>query len=514
MRTEEHASDDQLMALLVADEESCVFKDTSDHVENCPACQRRLDELAGDNSTKNETRELLGNYQWEELSSCRRLSSVGLEAVTAQCLKCLETPSHPEMLGRLGRYEIERVVGAGGMGVVLKGFDTELNRPVAVKMLAQHLSGVGAARERFARESRAAAAIIHENVVSIHNVEADRETPYLVMQFIAGESLQDRVDRTGPLNVRQVLRIAVQVAAGLTAAHEQGVIHRDIKPSNILLESGVERVLITDFGLARTVDDASLTRTGIIAGTPAYMSPEQANGDAVDQKSDLFSLGSLIYFMATGHPPFRADRAMGVLNRICTHRHKPLWQVAEQIPDELSVLVDQLLEKRPAKRSLSADHVHGRLTTLLANLQQPRNSILRRFKRCVYRYPMRIASLVVVFSLALAAFLGAMLISTVPGEDSSRQAAQQQVASQAEVMVEQSSGPSVRDAIDSSESLQFAEGIEEMRNQLDALTKSPTLSPSGTTMPLKSNDLQLLFQRLERLQQSHIDESHSSEEEK
>ncbi|MEM6366648.1 MAG: serine/threonine-protein kinase, partial [Planctomycetota bacterium] len=383
------------------------------------------------------------------------------------------------------------------------------NRPVAVKMLAQHLSGVGAARERFARESRAAAAVIHENVVSIHNVEADRETPYLVMQFVAGESLQDRVDRTGPLNVRQVLRIAIQVAAGLTAAHMQGVIHRDIKPSNILLESGVERVLITDFGLARTVDDASLTRTGIIAGTPAYMSPEQANGDAVDQQSDLFSLGSLIYFMATGHPPFRADHAMGVLNRICTHRHKPLWQVAEQVPDELSVLVDQLLEKRPGKRSPSADYVHGRLTTLLANLQQPRNSILRRFKRCVYRYPVRIASSLVVLSLGLIAFLGALVLSTTPVEDSSSLAA----THRDQVMSGRSIGPSVGAAIDPMELRRFDEGIEEMRNQLDALTKSPPLSPPSMTMPMNSNDLQSLFQRLERLQQSDISESHPSEEE-
>lgn len=506
MRSKEHASDDQLIALLVADEESCEFKDTSAHVENCPACQRRLDELAGDNSTDNEAGELLGNYQWDELSSCRRLSNAGLEAVTAQCLKSLETPSHPEMLGRLGRYEIERVVGAGGMGVVLKGFDTELNRPVAVKMLARHLSGVGAARERFARESRAAAAIIHENVVSIHNVEADRETPYLVMQFIAGESLQERVDRTGPLNVRQVLRIAGQVAAGLTAAHKQGVVHRDIKPSNILLESGVERVLITDFGLARTVDDASLTRTGIIAGTPTYMSPEQANGDAVDQRSDLFSLGSLIYFMATGHPPFRADRAMGVLNRICNHRHKPLWQVAEQIPDELSVLVDQLLEKRPAKRSPSAAHVHGRLTTLLSNLQQPRNSILRRFKHCLYRYPMRIAASLVVLSLGLTALLGVLIASKDPSENASSQAAP--------IRDQRIIGSSVEAVIDPVESHQFAKDIEEMRNQLDSLTESPPLSPPGITIPMNSNDVQLLFQRLERLQQSHFDESHLSEEEK
>ena len=196
--------------------------------------------------------------------------------------------------------------------------------------------------------------MVHEHVVAIHDVEAQGDVPFLVMQYVAGESLQARVDREGPLDAKEILRIGIQAAAGLAAAHEQGVIHRDVKPANILLEKGVERVLLTDFGLARTVDDASLTHTGVVAGTPHYMSPEQANGQATDHRSDLFSLGSVLYFVATGHPPFRAERAMGVLNRICHDPHRPLWQVDNQIPDELSVIVDRLLDKRPAKRFDSA----------------------------------------------------------------------------------------------------------------------------------------------------------------
>ena len=323
---------------------------------------------------------------------------------------------------------------------------------------------------------------------------------------------QDRVDRDGPLDAEQLLRIGVQITSGLSAAHEQGVVHRDIKPSNILLECGVERVLITDFGLARTVDDASLTRTGVIAGTPSYMSPEQANGDLADRRSDLFSLGSLIYFMATGHPPFRADRAMGVLNRICTHRHKPLWQVAEQLPDELSVLVDQLLEKRTAKRIASADQVHDRLTALLASLQQPRNSVLHRFKRCGYRYPRQVASSAVVIVVGLAAIVGAAFSSTTPVEDSSSGTAQSNVPTVRQATAEAPIGASDVGILNSLESLEFTRGIEELHNQLDTLTESPPLLPAGGGNPEESNNLQSLYQRLDRLQQSDLNESRPSKE--
>jgi serine/threonine protein kinase len=370
-----HADDAELGFLLLGDEDSDEYRAAAAHIETCEACRNRLEAMSGSRRFDDEARQLLSGYPWEDFSRSQSAEPnvVAVPDLT-QSLDFLSPPSHPEMLGRLGRYEIERVVGTGGMGIVLKAFDTELNRPVAIKVLARHLAHRGAARQRFTREAKAAAAIVHEHVVAIHNVEADRNVPFLVRQYVAGESLQARVDREGPLDVKEILRIGIQAASGLAAAHEQGVIHRDIKPANILLENGVERLLLTDFGLARTVDDASLTHTGVVTGTPHYMSPEQANGDSTDHRTDLFSLGCVLYAMATGHPPFRAERAMGVLNRICHDRHRPVWAVNPDIPDELSEIIDQLLEKRPSRRYASAADVQEALARLLSCVQQhPRN---------------------------------------------------------------------------------------------------------------------------------------------
>src|SRR5206468_6079026 len=138
-------------------------------------------------------------------------------------------------------------------------------------------------------------AVTHENVVTIHEVNGNAKIPYLVMQFVAGVTLGDKLEKTGPLGVKEILRIGAQIAQGLAAAQKQGLVHRDIKPGNILLENGVERVKITDFGLARAVDDVGFTQTGQVTGTPQYMSPEQAMGEHVDHRSDLFSLGSVLY---------------------------------------------------------------------------------------------------------------------------------------------------------------------------------------------------------------------------
>lgn len=385
-----------LSVLLDGDETHRDFQQVSTHVEACAHCQHQLTELAGQRHEWEQISDLLRSYPDSELEALHSSSSThaafatgtqqAATAGTNQQLRehlggLLEPPQHPEMLGRLGRYEIEGVIGSGGMGVVLRGFDTELHRPVAIKILAQHLAHSGAARQRFARESRAAAAVVHEHVVAIHDVDTDGKTPYLVMQYVAGESLQARVDRDGPLLVKEVLRIGAQTAAGLHAAHSQGVVHRDIKPANILLERGIERVLVTDFGLARTVDDASLTHTGVIAGTPHYMSPEQALGQATDLRTDLFSLGAVLYFMATGHAPFRAEKAMGVLNRICHEPHRPVWEVNPDVPDELSDIIDRLLSKKVSRRYASAIEVHQQLSHTLASLQQPRPLAFRKTKR-------------------------------------------------------------------------------------------------------------------------------------
>src|SRR5262249_50004089 len=157
---------------------------------------------------------------------------------------------------------------------------------VAIKVLTAPLAASGTARQRFAREARAAAAVRDDHVVAIHAVEDRGPVPYLVTEFIDGCTLEALVRRGGPLGVKEILRIGLQVASGLAAAHKQGLIHRDVKPANVLLENGVQRVKLTDFGLARAVDDASLTQSGLIAGTPTYMSPEQANGEPVDHRSD------------------------------------------------------------------------------------------------------------------------------------------------------------------------------------------------------------------------------------
>src|SRR5262245_47906815 len=239
-------------------------------------------------------------------------------------LDFLAPSRRPGSLGRLGHYEVFEVVGAGGMGIVLRAFDQKLHRVVAIKVLLPALASSGSARHRFVREARAAAAVTHDNVIDIHGVEDDGPIPYLIMQFIAGQTLQQKLDRTGPLPVKEILRLGIQIADGLAAAHRHGLVHRDVKPANILLENGIERVKITDFGLARAVDDATVTQSGLIAGTPEYMSPEQANGEKVDSRSDLFSLGSVLYALGAGHPPFRADTALAVLRRVCEDTPRPL----------------------------------------------------------------------------------------------------------------------------------------------------------------------------------------------
>lgn len=373
-------NDDNLAILLEGADGSEPFRRAANHVEACSACQERLTELSADADYWSAQREMLqpapGDEPHAGILNRTRLTETcpwrRYEVDETTIKDLLAAPSHPEMLGRLGRYDIERIIGAGGMGIVLKGFDTELNRPVALKLLAPHLARVGAARQRFAREARAAAAVAHEHVVPIHNVESEHATPFLVMQYIAGESLQARVEREGPLSVSEILRIGVQAAAGLAAAHAQGLVHRDVKPANILLEHGVERAYLTDFGLARASDDASLTCTGVVAGTPHYMSPEQADGLPLDHRSDLFSLGSVLYFMATGHPPFRADRPMAVLKRTCHDPHRPAWECNAEIPDALSAIIDRLLEKSPSRRFATALQLQEQMSSVLANVQQGR----------------------------------------------------------------------------------------------------------------------------------------------
>jgi WD40 repeat protein/serine/threonine protein kinase len=359
------------------------------HLDACPRCQRAVEELASGGRSWSEVAAHLGAEEpggEPEPALARAVRELAggcpdqtrTDATTADepagsdgDLSFLAPSDKPGHIGRLGHYEVLEVVGRGGMGVLLRAFDEKLHRVVAIKALAPQLANSATARQRFSREAHAAAAVVHEHVVAIHAIEDGGPVPYLVMQFVAGMSLEDRIRQAGRLDVKEVLRIGMQTASGLAAAHAQGLVHRDVKPANILLENGVQRVKLTDFGLARAVDDASLTQSGVIAGTPLYMSPEQARGESVDHRSDLFSLGSVLYAMCTGRPPFRATTTMAVLKRVCEEEPRPVREVNPDVPDWLEAVIDKLLAKEPAQRFQSAAEVAELLGQYLAHLQQP-----------------------------------------------------------------------------------------------------------------------------------------------
>lgn len=277
----------------------------------------------------------------------------------------------PGSLGSLGNYSVLEVIGRGGMGIVFRAMDSKLNRVVAIKVLAPGFAGNAQARKRFAREAQAAAAVSHDHVVTIHAVDDGEKVPFIVMECIVGQSLQQKLDKVGALGLKEILRIGTQIASGLAAAHKQGLVHRDIKPANILLENGIERVKITDFGLARATDDVGITQSGQITGTPQYMSPEQAMGQPVDPRSDLFSLGSVLYTMCTGRPAFRGDSTIAVLRRLCDDSPRPIGEMNAEIPEWLIEIIDRLMRKKPEDRIQTAAEVAELLNQHLAHLQQP-----------------------------------------------------------------------------------------------------------------------------------------------
>jgi hypothetical protein len=280
-----------------------------------------------------------------------RSENAGTEGLS---LHFLAPSDRPGMLGRMDHYDILEMVGKGGMGLVLKAFDTRLHRVVAIKVMAPHLAADATARKRFEREAQAGAAVNHKHVVAIHAVEAQHNPPYLVMEFIEGRSLSGRIHDEGPPEVKEIVRLGSEIASGLAAAHERGLIHRDIKPANILLENKTERVKITDFGLARAAHEARLTQSGLVTGTPKYMSPEQALGQSLDARSDLFSLGSVLYFLCTGKAPFHAGNTLAVLNQVVKDGPPPIQELNPAIPNWLCDLVAKLQAKDAAQRIQSA----------------------------------------------------------------------------------------------------------------------------------------------------------------
>ncbi len=343
------------------------------HLNDCWECQRVLETVAADSKLWNALpRQLTSHVSHQVSDAAEETATFEHRDVQFDLLKKYLGPTdHPEMLGRIGSYEVCGLIGQGSTGIVVKALEARLNRYVAIKILAPAFASNGSARRRFEREARAVAAVSHEHVVPIFAVDEFRGIPYIVMQYVPGSSLNQRVEQAGPLDTCQVVRIGLQVARGLAAAHEQGIVHRDIKPANVLLENSVDRVLVTDFGLARVADEAAMTRSGTIAGTPQFMSPEQAMGENIDHRSDLFSLGSTMYTACTGRPPFRADTVFGVIQRVCECQARPIRETNPEIADWLEAMISKLMSKRREDRFDSASQVAEVLSHELAHLQNP-----------------------------------------------------------------------------------------------------------------------------------------------
>ena len=331
-----------------------------EHIGQCSKCQQSLEQIAGEQAMWDGLKHL-GNLETKPPADVR----------LANLVEFLTPSEDPQFIGRLGCYDVCGIIGQGSTGLVLKALETRLNRFVAIKVLAPNLASNGAARKRFEREGRAIAAVSHEHVVPIYAVDEFRGLPYIVMQYIPGLSLLQRMDKSGALNTCEVVRIGLQVARGLAAAHGQGIIHRDVKPANVILEQSVDRVMVTDFGLAQVADEATMTRSGTISGTPQYMSPEQARGESLDPRTDLFSLGSLMYAASTARAPFRAETVFGIIHRVCETEPRPIRELNTEIAPWLADFIGKLMAKRPADRFASAEIVANLLESELAHLQNP-----------------------------------------------------------------------------------------------------------------------------------------------
>jgi hypothetical protein len=282
----------------------------------------------------------------------------------------------PPIKGLSDRYAIERELGRGGMGTVYLARERRLDRFVALKVLPPEFAAVPDLRERFLRETRLAAGFSHPNIVPVFAVEESDEALAFAMGFVEGESLAARVERDGPLSRRDAVRLLQDVGYALAYAHGRGVVHRDIKPDNIMIERATGRALVMDFGIARAIapvsQSAGLTRVGEVVGTPEYMSPEQASGDAVDGRSDLYSLGLVAWFAATGRTAMTGESTQRILVRQLTEVVPPVTALRSDLPKALSDVIDTCCAKEPAARFQSAEALVEALdATQLATAEIP-----------------------------------------------------------------------------------------------------------------------------------------------
>jgi serine/threonine protein kinase len=330
--------------------------------------------------------------------------------------RSLHPPLAREPLGAIDHYDLLEPLGSGGMGFVYKAFDRRLHRLVALKVLSPNVATIGAARQRFTREAQAAATINSPHVVPIHTVAQVAGLPYLVMSLVDGPDLQSWIVQHGPLSIVGSLRVAQQIASGLQAAHRQGIVHRDVKPANILFQPSIMQASLTDFGLALVADEASLTHSGFTAGTPSFMSPEQARGEAIDARSDWYSLGCVLYTLLVGHPPFRGSHALAVLSRLQQESPKPPSHYRSEIPPWLDQLVLKLIRRDPAARLTDSDVIIEALGQCVQHLEHPSRHALPAWLQRPQqpRWPRRLALASVAVGLCLAG--GWYALSTMPSD--------------------------------------------------------------------------------------------------
>lgn len=249
-----------------------------------------------------------------------------------------------------GRYSLERELGRGGMGIVFLARDVALDRPVAIKLLPPAMAAQGALRERFVREAQLAAKLSHPNIIPIFAVDHVEDFVFFVMAYVEGDTLGHRLQNKGPLSPSDGTRMIREVSWALAYAHLRGIVHRDIKPDNILIEQATGRALVSDFGIARLTDAAGATAVGEVLGTAQYMSPEQASGERVDGRSDLYSLGVVAFYALSGRLPFDAAEVPSLLAMHITKAAPQLASVAPGVPGKLAQAVDRCLAKDPAQR--------------------------------------------------------------------------------------------------------------------------------------------------------------------
>jgi hypothetical protein len=426
-------SEEQLQAILRGQASARMAESFAEHLETCERCGTVAEQslaspplleairshVPPEGSTPGYVLALMEKLErlpprrkLEETSAGNSAGESSEATVVRPPFDFLAPPQGPGELGRLGDYRVLKVLGKGGMGVVFQAEDVRLKRMVALKVIRPEAAGKPSTRERFFREAQAAAALEHENIVTVYQVGEDAGVPFLAMQWLKGMSLEERLRQGGALTVPQIVRLGKQIALGLAAAHAAGLIHRDVKPANLWLEPvGGGRIKILDFGLARVgTAEAGLTQSGDLIGTPSYMAPEQARGGKVGPESDLFSLGVVLYRLCTGGLPFKGDNPMTGLSSLALDEPSAVGQVNPAVPAALAELVMHLLSKDPSKRPSTAQEVADRLEAIRGQVAagdapaptvEPDRAVRRPSRWAAIGKPSRLAGAAAVLALLL-----------------------------------------------------------------------------------------------------------------